>query len=387
MMLNFKSFLKEEAEFGKLKHLEHAEDHIIHPTEHGVHNAINILDQAHQHITKGVSDSKVKTKWDGSPSVVFGHHPQTGKFFVATKSAFNKNPKINYTPEDIEKNHGDKPGLAAKLKHALKHLPKVAPKKGVYQGDLMHSEGDVKGGKSSASFTPNTITYTTHGEEAKKAKASKIGIAVHTKYHGSHLENMNAGFDPDLHKFKHHPDVHMLSSDVDTGKIHHSPEAEANYQHHMEAAKETLKKAPHDTFEVTHPHAEHLKTYINSTVKTGETPSTEGFKKHIEQKLTNKAKDIKTEKKKIEKRAEIESHLRHINDHKEHYNSLFKIHHHLQQAKDALVSSLETGSEYNHSVGKEKTGPEGFVITHHGHPTKLVKRKEFSKFNFIKSAK
>ena len=83
----------------------------------------------------------VTTKYDGSPSIVFGTHPETGRFFVASKSAFNKDPKINYTPEDIERNHGHAPGLVEKLKGALEHLPKIMPRNGgVYQGDLMYKK-------------------------------------------------------------------------------------------------------------------------------------------------------------------------------------------------------------------------------------------------------
>ena len=124
-------------------------------------------------------------KYDGSPAIVFGHHPETGKFFVASKSAFNKNPKINYTHEDIKKNHGHAPGLMDKLHASLLHLKKIAPKTGVYQGDLMYTHDDLhhhKNGK--VSFTPNTITYTGQGPEAQKIKDSKIGVVVHTQYHG-----------------------------------------------------------------------------------------------------------------------------------------------------------------------------------------------------------
>ena len=66
-----------------------------------------------------------------SPALVAGHHPETGRFFVASKSAFNKTPKINYTHEDIEKNHGHAPGLMEKLHAALDHLPKIMPARGV----------------------------------------------------------------------------------------------------------------------------------------------------------------------------------------------------------------------------------------------------------------
>jgi len=104
-------------------------------------------------------------KYDGSPSIVYGHNPENNKFFVASKSAFNKNPKLNYTPEDIEKNHGHAPGLVEKLKAGLEHLPKIAPKKGVYQGDVMYTHNDLKKEGDKTSFTPNTITYTAKGDQ------------------------------------------------------------------------------------------------------------------------------------------------------------------------------------------------------------------------------
>ena len=42
-------------------------------------------------------------KIDGSPAIVWGTNPDNGKFFVGTKSVFNKvrTPKINYSVEDI----------------------------------------------------------------------------------------------------------------------------------------------------------------------------------------------------------------------------------------------------------------------------------------------
>ena len=57
-----------------------------------------------------------------------GINPDNGKFFVGTKSVMNKVPKINYTMEDIEMNHGQAPGLAVKLRHALNYLPSLGIK-------------------------------------------------------------------------------------------------------------------------------------------------------------------------------------------------------------------------------------------------------------------
>jgi hypothetical protein len=69
------------------------------------------------------------------------------------------------------------------------------------------------------------------------------------------------------------------------------------------------------------------------------------------------------------------------------------MHHHLHQAKNALVKSLETHEgKYQHHIEGKKSKPEGFVVNHkpeHGHeePTKLVNRAEFAKANLLKVRK
>lgn len=147
-MHKFLEFITEEAETHpeplKVKHLTHVEDHPLQHGSAGFHHAYDTLMKAHKHIKSGKKTTELSTKYDGSPSIVYGHHPENGKFFVATKSAFNVNPKINYTEKDIERNHGHAPGLVRTLKHALKHLPKIAPKHGVYQGDYMFHHEDLK---------------------------------------------------------------------------------------------------------------------------------------------------------------------------------------------------------------------------------------------------
>ena len=129
-MINITEATKQATE-EKLTHLEHAEDHVLNAGSEGYKHAAKTLNAVHDALHGKRSSASITTKYDGSPSIVFGHHPETGKFFVATKSAFNKTPKINYTPKDVDVNHGHAPGLAAKLKTVLKHLPKVTPKKGV----------------------------------------------------------------------------------------------------------------------------------------------------------------------------------------------------------------------------------------------------------------
>jgi len=199
----------------KLKHLDHPEDNAV-LSHQGFTHAFHALHDVHKALKGQKHSSHITTKLDGSPSVVFGHHPESGKFFVASKSAFNKNPKINHTHEDIDRNHSDSPGLAKKLHQALEHLPKVTPKKGVYQGDFMHSHDELQHSSSHVRFKPNTITYGLKKDsaEGKKAVNSKIGVAVHTKYEGKTLEGMHATPHVDHDKFKQHKDVHLISPEA-----------------------------------------------------------------------------------------------------------------------------------------------------------------------------
>ena len=396
-MLTFKSYLKEDTDQGsELKHIHHAEDRPLMHGHAGFEHAHAALMKAHEHMTGGHNNTNLTMKYDGSPSLVFGHHPKNGKFFVATKSAFNKNPKINHTEKDIDKNHGHAPGLAHTLKHALKHLPKVTPKTGVFQGDLMHhadtktlQEGYIVEAKGDVSFTPNTITYTAKGKEAEKAKKSKVGVVVHTQYHDDLKTNTPH---VDMSKFKEHPDVHIHGAEHDTSKVKHSAENEKTFQKHMSAAKEIHDTHGHKMYDAIHPkhsgEAGHLSTYINKTVRHDEVPSVKGFKEHLHNTHEKMAAKVSTEKSKSEKTGEGKKQIAHVEKHKEHYGNLFNMHHHLHQAKNALVNSLETHEgHYQHHIAGKKSKPEGFVVHHENQPTKLVNRAEFAKQNLLKVRK
>ena len=403
-MISFTSFLTEEAasEGGQLKHIHHAEDRPLMHGHAGFEHAYGALQQAHEHIKSGSKSSNLTMKYDGSPSIVFGHHPSNGKFFVATKGAFIKNPKINHTEKDIEKNHGHAPGLVKTLKHALKHLPKVTPKTGVYQGDVMHHEDSkhlhegfiVEAKGSKVSFTPNTITYTAHGDEAKKAKRSKFGVVVHQKYSD---DMKHASPHVDHENFKEHPDVHMHGAEHDTSKVHHSAENEHEFHKHMKAAKDIHDTHGHKMYGAVH-HAHggetgHLATYINHTVRHDEVPHVKGFQAHLYNQHEKMASKVKSDKSKNEKHTEGEQQIKHVEKNKEHYGNLFSMHHHLHQAKNALVKSLETHEgKYEHHISGKKSKPEGFVVNHKPEggkeePTKLVNRAEFAKSNLLKVRK
>lgn len=119
----------------QLKHIEHPEDSILT-------GDLSVLDWF-------TTESKISLKIDGTPSIVWGTNPESGKFFVGTKSVFNKiKKKINESIEDIERNHPDK-DLQYKLKACFHNLPRTGK---IYQGDFIGFGGDDW-------YKPNTIGY------------------------------------------------------------------------------------------------------------------------------------------------------------------------------------------------------------------------------------
>ena len=138
-------------------HLEHPEDTILTGNLDFLKAVKSYSVAPHGHIS---------VKIDGSPAIVWGTHPVTHKFFVGTKSVFNKKLiKVNYTHKDIDNNHK---GLVAIILHAcLSSLPKTEY---IYQGDFLGFGGDN-------TFQPNTVTYV-FPENVQQT----IIVAPHTQY-------------------------------------------------------------------------------------------------------------------------------------------------------------------------------------------------------------
>ena len=155
----------------KNKHLEHPEDSILNKGVEGAQTILQFLKE---------KNSELSVKYDGAPAIVWGINPENNKFFVGTKSVFNKRKiKINYTHYDIELNHGDNANVASILHLCYEKLPRI---KGVYQGDFIGFGGG-------SVYTPNTITYKfdTNTEE-------DIVFAAHTQYKGDTMQSMIAEF-------------------------------------------------------------------------------------------------------------------------------------------------------------------------------------------------
>lgn len=148
--------------YGHMKntHLEHPEDEILTNGKEGAKNILRFLRER---------NSELSVKWDGAPAIVWGTCPFTGRFFVGTKSVFNKKKiKINYSHYDITQNHeGD---VASILHVCFDNLPHI---KGIVQGDFIGFGGNDF-------YKPNTIEYN-FGQLVHE----NVIIAAHTSYTSS----------------------------------------------------------------------------------------------------------------------------------------------------------------------------------------------------------
>ena len=99
-MIGFTQYF-EESKSSKNTHLTHLEDLVFEGSERA-EEAVLFLEEIAE-MLDGNSKSRTNTtvKWDGAPAIICGINPENGKFFVGSKSIFNKTPKINYTNADI----------------------------------------------------------------------------------------------------------------------------------------------------------------------------------------------------------------------------------------------------------------------------------------------
>ena len=136
----------------KNTHLEHPEDAIL----------TGDLDVLDWFVNRGALSVKI----DGAPAIVWGTNPANGKFFVGTKSVFNKvKIKINHTHDEIDLNHS---GSVAEILHkCLDCLPRSER---IIQGDFIGFGGEDE-------YKPNTITY-----KFPEVITQDIIIAPHTVY-------------------------------------------------------------------------------------------------------------------------------------------------------------------------------------------------------------
>lgn len=368
-MLRFFQFIKEEVHEGGIAHIEHPSDKTFDGPEAAKH-AVKTLKQ----VASGKAN--ITRKIDDKMSYHAIRTPE-GKVGVKYKG---RGSHYNFSESDIDTQHGHKPYLAHPLKALLKHLHKVLPARpGEYQGGFMSSPEtrEVKDGH--ISHTPNTIEYHAPAKsaEGKKLARSKVSTVIHTELKGPHRV---AHPITDTSEFGEHPDVHRVSHIVSDEEKNIHPDSKKKAMEHIKSAERLLKGHTH-----THMagHEISLRTYINSTLTSGERPTVEGYKKHLGAAHDRKIGAVKLEKTKAQKREKKEADLQHIEKNKKHFQRSLDIHHHIQQATNEIARGLDRqgAGGFHTRIGGEASGGEGYVAN----GLKIVDREGFSKANRARS--
>ena len=401
-MISFKETLNEDTN----THLEHLEDEIINGGVAGAKTAILFLNSL-KDMLSGSSTSKleVTVKWDGAPAVFAGINPENGKFFVATKSLFNKTPKINYTNKDISDNHGSG-GPVDKLKVALKHLPELEMK-GVFQGDIMFTKEDLEqeniDGVTSLTFTPNTVTYAVPDDSdlASTIRKAKIGVVWHTTYKGNTIADLSASFGVNASAFKKTKNVwfedasldlvnpSMTKSEIKTiagliAKTKGALKLSGKFLNILK--KESAKK---DQFTIS----ALLKVFFNTKIREGlrftDTKKTvKEFQEYYIERMVKEMSAKKTDKGK-QKFKEYEKEAKKTwKKYAKEIHFTFATYLGINDAKLLIVKQLEKvkgmGTFLRTEDGFKVTAPEGYVAidSKDGSAVKLVDRLGFSHANF-----
>ena len=392
-MLSLKDFITEQ----KNTHMTHIEDKVLYGGVNGTRQAIFALRDMRDMLAGG--GGSVSVKWDGAPAVFAGTDPRDGKFFVAKKGIFNKNPKVYKTDADIDDDtSGD---LNKKLKLALTHLPALGIK-GVIQGDFLFDQSDIKtkniDGKKYVTFHPNTIVYAVPEEQAAPVKKAKMGIVWHTTYTGSTFETMSAKFGVDVSKLNKTSAVwsqdaflrDLTSATMtkkDTERVNKILSSIGKLFNQINGS--TLRQ-----LESNQVLAQHIETFNNTFVRKGEiiTNSKAHAAKLIKWISAKYQKEIdarKTEKGKSAQQAKLDELLSFFS--KENMPSLIKM---FELQKLIVVAKLELINKLNRLQnvdtfvktrnGYKVTGAEGYVAIDKlgGDAVKLVDRMEFSYNNF-----
>ena len=402
-MYSFKQYLNEE----KNLHLEHIEDEVLNNGVDGTRQAINFLRGLRDMLagsTKSGKQVRITVKWDGAPAIFAGTNPENNKFFVGTKGVFAKNAKLNYTPEDIDRNHPAE-GLNRKLKIALKHLPELNIQ-GVIQGDMMYTQEDLQDenidGDDYLIFKPNTIVYAIpkNSDLANQISASQMGIVFHTRYTGDSLPEMDANFDVDVSQMTQTSNVWFRDAEYEdvSGSASMTEKETAQITGILSGAGRLFRQLNPNILKYIQNHKDvniQIKAYTNTKIREGrpiENPEAHarGLILYLKQKFEKELDKLKTEKARIRKQQAQREFLKFFQTNIRQLAQIFEMQNMLIACKILILRKLEqvktmTKTFIQDDDGFRVTNPEGFVAVDKlksDQYVKLVDRLEFSRQNF-----
>jgi hypothetical protein len=394
--MKFAEFIAEQ----KNTHMTHIEDKVLYGGVNGTREAILAL-RSLRDMLSGAHEGSVSVKWDGAPAVFAGIDPRDGRFFVAKKGIFNKNPKVYKTNQDIDDDtSGD---LNAKLKLALKHLPELGIT-GVIQGDFLFSSNDIKTrkikGQSYVTFHPNTIVYAVpaNTQMAKDIKSARIGIVWHTSYSGNSFETMKASYGVDISKLKKSTNVWSQDAMLrDMTNLTMSKKDTEEVNEYLSQAGKLFNQISGTTLRQleNNPNlARTIETFNNSYVRRGEVVTNSAkhtqalinwikdrYQKEIDKRSTEKGKSAQEKA-----RDEVLSFFSPEN--RVSLAKMFELQKVIILAKLKIINILDKINKVDTFLktknGYRTTGQEGYVAIDKlgGDAVKIVDRMEFSFANF-----
>ena len=385
----------------KRTHLEHIEDVIITDGYNGGKAVIDYFRGLLVTLQGTSSEAiSVSVKWDGAPAVVCGTHPETGRFFVGTKSVFAQNAKINYTKQQIAKNHGTEV-LGQKLLKCLIHLKKLNIQN-VVQGDLLFTDEDILrknlNGVPHLTFTPNTITYAVPEDSdiGRQIDTAKVGIIFHTTYTGEVFADMTASGEADVQSLTQSSDVFFDNAtykDV-SGSAKFTADETKQFMNGIDKLEALLNNVPRDLSNLLGTNQDfvpYFQMYINAMVKQGQLPANvneflQGFQKFYADRMQQQITGLKAQKALQIRQDKMKQMPAFMTNIKRPLQAMLTFYKSVQLLKGFVLKKMNQamaiGSFAQTDSGLEVTDPEGFVaVDKTGNAVKLVDRLGFSRRN------
>tara|TARA_R100000426_G_scaffold47067_1_gene35173 strand:+ start:2228 stop:3463 length:1236 start_codon:yes stop_codon:yes gene_type:complete len=398
-MIDFDEFITDLNE-SKNTHMTHIEDRVIYGGVNGTREAIFALRDLRD-MLGGVKDGSVSVKWDGAPAIFCGTDPSDGKFFVAKKGIFNKNPKIYKTNKDIDDDTSG--ALNKKMKLALQYLPDLGIK-GVIQGDFLYGPGDLSKqkikGKKYVTFHPNTIVYAVpdNTPSAMEIKRAKIGIVWHTTYTGNSFESMRASYGVDVKRLRKSPNVWsqdaMLRNAMNATMSKKDTDTVNEYLSEIGRVFNRIAGSTLRQLEANKDLAQHIEQHSNTFVRAGQIPPNPKRRvaaliRFINTKYKKEIASRKTEKGKAGQQKKLDALLDFFSPrNRSSLEQMFDLQRLIVLVKLKLINILNRLNKLDTFVktrnGFKTTGQEGYVAIDRlgGDAVKIVDRLEFSYNNF-----
>ena len=389
-------------------HLEHIEDEIFNSGIDGGRASINFIRSLRDMLVSGSKRSvNVTVKWDGAPAIFCGNDPETGKFFVAKKSLFNKTPKFYTSIAEID---ADLDGqLADKFKACYNNLKNIGIKD-ILQGDLMFTKDDLEkqdiNGESYETFQPNTIMYAVPSTSklASTMRAAQVGIVFHTTYTGDSLMNLKATFGANISSLKKTSKVWMDDAEYNdvSGTATFTQKDSAEITRLMSRTGKVFQKIKAPQLKKFLDMQNKIdagltyKTYHNSKVREGTNFLRLNYKKHadeylkfVEDKMDTQIGKLKSDSAKKTKQKNKNILLTEVRKNLLLLKTLVEFQALINYAKIKILTKVNKASQMTAMFVKKGNGfdvvaPEGFVAIDNnlGGAVKLVDRMEFSLNNF-----